>query len=214
MIGLSPVLFLIILINIIFSYKGFRNKFFFDRYKFDILKLDSGDLVRMISSGFLHVDYNHLIINMLTLYFFADYVVYGVGWVNFLIIYIVSLLLGNYFSYKFHRNQKNYTAVGASGAVSGIVYSSILIFPDMKLFFIFFPIPMPGYFFAVGYLIYTIYSMKRQNDNVGHTAHFGGSIAGILTTLLIFPELFVKSALTLIILITTIPIFAYFIFKK
>jgi len=214
MIGLSPVLFLIILINIIFSYKGFRNKFFFDRYKFDILKLDSGDLVRMISSGFLHVDYNHLIINMLTLYFFADYVVYGVGWVNFLIIYIVSLLLGNYFSYKFHRNQKNYTAVGASGAVSGIVYSSILIFPDMKLFFIFFPIPMPGYFFAVGYLIYTIYSMKRQNDNVGHTAHFGGSIAGILTTLLISPELFIKSALTLIILITTIPIFAYFIFKK
>ena len=179
MIGLSPVLFLIILINIIFSYKGFRNKFFFNRYKFDILKLDSGDLVRMISSGFLHVDYNHLIINMLTLYFFADYVVYGVGWVNFLIIYIVSLLLGNYFSYKFHRNQKNYTAVGASGAVSGIVYSSILIFPDMKLFFIFFPIPMPGYFFAVGYLIYTIYSMKRQNDNVGHTAHFGGSIAGM-----------------------------------
>ena len=214
MLGLSPILSLIILTNIIFSYKGFRNKFFFDRYKFDILKLDSGDLVRMISSGFLHVDYNHLIINMLTLYFFADYVVYGVGWINFLIIYIVSLLLGNYFSYKFHRNQKNYTAVGASGAVSGIVYSSILIFPDMKLFFIFFPIPMPGYFFAVGYLIYTIYSMKRQNDNVGHTAHFGGSIAGILTTLLISPELFVKSALTLIILITTIPIFAYFIFKK
>jgi len=214
MLGLSPILSLIILTNIIFSYKGFRNKFFFDRYKFDILKLDSGDLVRMISSGFLHVDYNHLIINMLTLYFFADYVVYGVGWINFLIIYIVSLLLGNYFSYKFHRNQKNYTAVGASGAVSGIVYSSILIFPDMKLFFIFFPIPMPGYFFAVGYLIYTIYSMKRQNDNVGHTAHFGGSIAGILVTLIIAPELFVKSALTLIILITTIPIFSYFIFKK
>ena len=214
MLGLSPILSLIILTNIIFSYKGFRNKFFFDRYKFDILKLDSGDLVRMISSGFLHVDYNHLIINMLTLYFFADYVVYGVGWINFLIIYIVSLLLGNYFSYKFHRNQKNYTAVGASGAVSGIVYSSILIFPDMKLAFIFFPIPMPGYFFAVGYLIYTIYSMKRQNDNVGHTAHFGGSIAGILVTLIIAPELFVKSALTLIILITTIPIFSYFIFKK
>jgi len=214
MFGLSPILSLIILTNIIFSYKGFRNKFFFDRYKFDILKLDSGDLVRMISSGFLHVDYNHLIINMLTLYFFADYVVYGVGWINFLIIYMVSLLLGNYFSYKFHRNQKNYTAVGASGAVSGIVYSSILIFPDMKLAFIFFPIPMPGYFFAVGYLIYTIYSMKRQNDNVGHTAHFGGSIAGILVTLIIAPELFVKSALTLIILITTIPIFSYFIFKK
>ncbi|MDG2147501.1 MAG: rhomboid family intramembrane serine protease [Flavobacteriaceae bacterium] len=214
MLGLSPVLFLIILTNIIFSYKGFRNKFFFDRYKFDILKLDSGDLVRMISSGFLHVDYNHLIINMLTLYFFADYVVYGVGWINFLIIYMVSLLLGNYFSYKFHRKQKNYTAVGASGAVSGIVYSSILIFPDMRLAFIFFPIPMPGYFFAVGYLIYTIYSMKRQNDNVGHTAHFGGSIAGILVTLVIAPELFVKSALTLIILITTIPIFSYFIFKK
>ena len=168
----------------------------------------------MITSGFLHVDYNHLIINMLTLYFFADYVVFGVGWFNFLIIYLLSLLIGNYLSYKFHKNQKDYTAVGASGAVSGIVYSSILIFPEMKLVFIFFPIPMPGYVFAVGYLIYTIYAMKKQNDNVGHTAHFGGSIAGIMATLLIAPELFLKSALTLIILISTIPIFAYFIFKK
>lgn len=214
MFGLSPVLSLIILINIIFSYIGFKDKMFFDRYKFNVLKLDNGDVIRMITSGFLHVDYNHLIINMLTLYFFADYVVFGVGWFNFLIIYLLSLLIGNYLSYKFHKNQKDYTAVGASGAVSGIVYSSILIFPEMKLVFIFFPIPMPGYVFAVGYLIYTIYAMKKQNDNVGHTAHFGGSIAGIMATLLIAPELFLKSVLTLIVLISTIPIFAYFIFKK
>ena len=73
---------------------------------------------------------------------------------------------------------------------------------------------MPGYLFAVGYLIYTIYAMKKQNDNVGHTAHFGGSISGILITLLIAPELFFKSALTLIIILITIPIFAYFIFKN
>ena len=95
MIGLSPVLSLIILTNIIFSYIGFKDKLFFNRYKFNVLKLDNGDIMRMISSGFLHVDYNHLIINMLTLYFFADYVVFGVGWFNFLIIYLLSLLIGN-----------------------------------------------------------------------------------------------------------------------
>ena len=214
MIGLSPALSLIILTNIIFSYIGFKDKLFFDRYKFNVLELDKGNFIRMISSGFLHVDYNHLIINMLTLYFFADYVVLGVGWLNFLIIYFLSLIIGNYLSYQFHKDQKNYNAVGASGAVSGIVFSSILIFPEMKLVFIFFPLPMPGYLFAVGYLIYTIYAMKKQNDNVGHTAHFGGSISGILTTLLIAPELFFKSALTLIIILITIPIFAYFIFKN
>lgn len=214
MIGLSPALSLIILTNIIFSYIGFKDKLFFDRYKFNVLELDKGNFIRMISSGFLHVDYNHLIINMLTLYFFADYVVLGVGWLNFLIIYFLSLIIGNYLSYEFHKDQKDYNAVGASGAVSGIVFSSILIFPEMKLVFIFFPLPMPGYLFAVGYLIYTIYAMKKQNDNVGHTAHFGGSISGILTTLLIAPELFFKSALTLIIILITIPIFAYFIFKN
>ena len=214
MIGLSPALSLIILTNIIFSYIGFKDKLFFDRYKFNVLELDKGNFIRMISSGFLHVDYNHLIINMLTLYFFADYVVHGVGWLNFLIIYFLSLIIGNYLSYQFHKDQKDYNAVGASGAVSGIVFSSILIFPEMKLVFIFFPLPMPGYLFAVGYLIYTIYAMKKQNDNVGHTAHFGGSISGILTTLLIAPELFFKSALTLIIILITIPIFAYFIFKN
>ena len=214
MIGLSPVLSLIILTNIIFSYIGFKDKLFFDRYKFNVLELDKGNFIRMISSGFLHVDYNHLIINMLTLYFFADYVVLGVGWLNFLIIYFLSLIIGNYLSYQFHKDQKDYNAVGASGAVSGIVFSSILIFPEMKLVFIFFPLPMPGYLFAVGYLIYTIYAMKKQNDNVGHTAHFGGSISGILTTLLIAPELFFKSALTLTIILITIPIFAYFIFKN
>ena len=214
MIGLPPALSLIILTNIIFSYIGFKDKLFFDRYKFNVLELDKGNFIRMISSGFLHVDYNHLIINMLTLYFFADYVVLGVGWLNFLIIYFLSLIIGNYLSYQFHKDQKDYNAVGASGAVSGIVFSSILIFPEMKLVFIFFPLPMPGYLFAVGYLIYTIYAMKKQNDNVGHTAHFGGSISGILTTLLIAPELFFKSALTVIIILITIPIFAYFIFKN
>lgn len=214
MFGLSSFVTTLIIINLIVSYKGFKDRFFFDRYKFNISKLDEGDLVRMISSGFLHVDFHHLVINMFTLYFFADHVVYGVGGIYFLIIYILSLLLGNYFSYKFHRKQKKYSAVGASGAVSGIVYSSILIFPEMKLAFIFFPIPIPGYVFAVGYLIYTIYAMKKQSDNIGHTAHFGGSIGGILVTLLIAPDLIVKSALTLIILLTTIPIFSYFIFKK
>ena len=82
---------------------------------------------------------------MLTLYFFAGYVVYSIGEIKFLALYFTSLYLGNYLSLRYHENQDNYTAVGASGAVSGVVYSAVLLYPNMQMAFLFFPIPLPGY---------------------------------------------------------------------
>lgn len=81
----------------------------------------------------------------------------------------------------FHKNDYGYRAVGASGAVTGVLYSAILLQPDMMLG-IFFVIPMPAYIFGILYLLYSIYGMKAKNDNIGHTAHFGGAVGGYLIT--------------------------------
>jgi len=206
----NSVAILIIISNIFFSYKGFKNRIFFNRYKFSPYHIKKGDKIRYVSSGFLHVDTTHLIVNMFTLFFFVDSVIFRVGEINFLIIYFVSLIFGNWLTYRFNSNNPNYSAVGASGAVMGIVYSAILLNPDMTL--IFFVLPMPGYIFGLGYLFYSIYSMKRVNDNIGHEAHLGGAIAGFFTTIFISPMIVITNSFTVLILL--IPIVYFYIKSK
>ncbi len=210
MLGLPLVVVVLIVSNVLASISGFKNQSFFDRYKFQIAKIKSGEQIRLLSSGFLHVNFNHLLFNMLTLYFFAGYVVYSIGEIKFLALYFTSLYLGNYLSLRYHENQDNYTAVGASGAVSGVVYSAVLLYPNMQMAFLFFPIPLPGYVIGTLYLIYTLYGMKKQQDNIGHTAHFGGAIAGLLATIAFKPSVISEAAFTLAILTATILVAAYF----
>ena len=119
-------------------------------------------------------------------------------------------MFGNWLTYRFNMNKLNYSAVGASGAVIGIVYSAILLNPDMTLFF--FIIPMPGYLFGLGYLFYSIYSMKKLNDNIGHEAHLGGAIAGFFSTILIAPLVVITNLFTVFILF--IPIVYFYIKSK
>jgi membrane associated rhomboid family serine protease len=210
---LPSVVTAIIVSNVLLSFIGFKNQSFFNKYQFQMSKIKAGEQIRMWSSGFLHVDFNHLFFNMLSLYFFAGYVVYSLGEMKFLALYLSSLYLGNYLSFRYHNKQDNYTAVGASGAVSGVVYSAVLLYPDMKILLLFFPIPMPGYVMAALYLIYTIYGMRKQKDNIGHTAHFGGAISGLLATIAFVPSVLVGSGLTLAILAVTL-IIAAFLFKQ
>jgi membrane associated rhomboid family serine protease len=176
-------------VTALISFKGFKDQYFFNKYKFEISSILKGDKIRMFSSGFLHVDKNHLILNLFTLYIFSGQVIAQVGSFNYLIIYIISLYVGNYFTLQFHNNEPYYSAVGASGAVTGIVYSSIILFPEMKLIMLFLPIPLPAYVFGICYLIYSIYGMNKNLGNIGHTAHFGGAIAGLLVTILIKPQI-------------------------
>ena len=207
---MNSVAILIIGLNIFFSYKGFRDRVFFNKYKFSPSSIKRGEKIRYISSGFLHVDTTHLIVNMFTLYFFVDAVIFRVGEINFLIIYLTSLIFGNWLTYRFNSNNINYSAVGASGAVMGIVYSAILLNPEMTLFF--FILPMPGYLFGLGYLFYSIYSMKKVNDNIGHEAHLGGAIAGFFSTIFISPAIVLTNLFTVLILL--IPIVYFYIKSK
>jgi len=166
----------------------------------------------MWSSGFLHIDFSHLALNLFTLYVFSDVVLGKIGSLYFLLIYFSSLFFGNYFALKFHKNEPYYSAVGASGAVTGIVYSSILLYPQMKLAFIFFPIPFPAYIFGIGYLLYSIYGMQKRLGNIGHTAHFGGAITGLFITILINPMIIINE--TWIVVLLILPILIYVNSKK
>ncbi|PNQ72603.1 rhomboid family intramembrane serine protease [Hanstruepera neustonica] len=210
--NLSLITIIIIAANVIISFKAFGDYGFFEKYKFNVGAVRRGEQIRMFSSGFLHVDNAHLFFNMFTLYFFADVVIDYLGSFKFLIIYIGSLLLGNLLSLYFHKDEYHYSAVGASGAVTGIIYSAILLQPDMSLYMFFIPIPIPAYIFGVGYLLYSIYGMKNRIGNIGHDAHFGGALGGYIITLILASWLFETHLLMIGLL--ALPIVLLFLLKK
>lgn len=210
--NLDLVTIIVIAANAIISFKGFNDFGFFERYKFNVGGIRRGEKIRMFSAGFLHVDTMHLFFNMFTLYFFAPVVIYHLGTLNFLIIYIASLLLGNLLSLYFHKDEYHYSAVGASGAVTGVLYAAILLQPNMQLGILFIPLPIPAYVFGILYLLYSIYGMKKQLGNIGHDAHFGGAIAGYIVTLILLPSLF-QTDLVMVGLLA-IPIVLLFVMHK
>jgi len=208
--NLDIVTIAIIAINVIVSFKGFSDLNFFNKNKFQISAIQQGEKYRMLTSGFLHADQTHLFFNMLTLYFFANPVIYQVGRVNFVIIYLGSLIAGSLIAMSFHKKEPFYSAVGASGAISGILYAAILLNPNMTLY-LYFALPIPGYLFAIGYLLYSVYGMKKQLGNIGHSAHLGGAVGGYALTLLLHPSVFSTNKMLVIIL--AIPIVLLFVFE-
>lgn len=210
--NLSLTTLLVIAANVVASFKGFNDPSFFNRYKFQVGPIRNGEQLRMLTSGFLHVDMSHLLFNMLTLYFFAPLVNASFGGPKFLLIYFISLICGSLLALNFHKNDYSYSAVGASGAVTGILYSAILLRPDMSLYLFFIPIPIPAYIFGIAYLLYSIYGMRNRLGNIGHSAHFGGAIGGYAATLLFMPSLF-RDAFLMVILLA-IPIIILFVIEK
>lgn len=202
----------IIAVNALVSFKAFDDQYFFRKYEFHIGSIRSGENFRMLSSAFLHVDIAHLAFNMITLYFFAPVVTVFLGAPVFLLVYFGSLICGSLLTLQFHKNDYSYRAVGASGAVTGVLYSAILLNPDMNLYFFFIPIPIPAYVFGIGYLLYSIYGMKAKRDNIGHTAHFGGAIGGYAITLFNQPNLLTENLLMVVLL--AIPIIILFVMAK
>ncbi|MFH4965266.1 rhomboid family intramembrane serine protease [Gaetbulibacter sp. M235] len=209
---LDLVTIIIIAANVIISYKGFSDFGFFEKYKFNVGAIRRGEQFRIFSSGFLHADNAHLFFNMFSLYFFASVVIGDLGVLSFVIIYVGSLILGSLLSLYFHKDEYHYSAVGASGAVMGIIYSAILLQPGMSLYIFFIPIPIPAYVFGIGYLLYSIYGMKNRIGNIGHDAHFGGAIGGYIITLILASWLFKENLLMIILL--AIPIVLLFVLKK
>jgi len=209
---MNTMLILIIAVNLLVSFKGFGDEYFFRKYEFHIGSIRAGEHVRMITSAFLHADLGHLFFNMFTLYMFAPVVIQYFDNFSFLSIYVGSLVFGSLLTLLFHKDDYSYRAIGASGAVTGILYSAILLQPDMSLYLFFIPIPIPAYLFGIGYLLYSIYGMKAKNDNIGHTAHFGGAIGGYLLTIIKEPQMITDN--TFMVILLAIPIVILFILAK
>ncbi len=201
------ILLILLIANGIISYKGFNDSLFFRKYEFHIGSIRSGEQYRMFSSAFLHVDIMHLAFNMFTLYMFAPFVIDGVGSLFFVYLYFGSLIAGNLLTLFFHNNDYYYRAVGASGAVMGIIYSAILLEPNLYVYGF-----VPGYVFGFAYLLFSIYGMKAKKDNIGHVAHFGGAVGGFIITLAKFPYFISTETITVVALL--IPIIILFVLAK
>jgi membrane associated rhomboid family serine protease len=204
---MNTVLIAIIAANVMFSYKGFTDISFFRKYEFHIGSIRAGEQTRMFSSAFLHADWSHLFFNMFTLFMFAPIVIQELGSLSFLLIYIGSLLCGSLLTLVFHKDDFSYRAIGASGAVTGIIFSAILLNDNILVFGF-----IPGFIYGFIYLLGSIYGMKAKNDNIGHTAHFGGAIGGYLITLSKDPSMLTENTLTVILL--AIPIVILFVLAK
>ena len=153
---------------------------------------------RMLSYGLVHSGWGHLFFNMLTLYFFGTVVeqyfgaAFGgtVGIVLYIVLYVSAIPVSTVGDLIKYKDSPGHNAVGASGAVSAVLFASILFEPKMGIYIYLIPIPVPGYIFAPLYLLYCWYMAKRNMDNIGHTAHFWGAVYGLVFPLICRLDIF------------------------
>ena len=158
----------------------FRPYWFLRRKQYDTI----------VTSGFVHADLPHLIFNMVTFWFFAFPLERQIGPVRFAVLYFLALVVSDLGTYVKHRNNPQYASLGASGAISAVLFAAIVYFPWMKLFIIPIPLPIPAPLFAVGYVAYSWYSARQARGRINHDAHLGGALFGLLFVLATDPAAF------------------------
>lgn len=149
---------------------------------------------RLLTSGFLHADWGHLLFNMLSLYFFGNPIeqlfgyLFGANYAIWLIsFYLVAIVVSDLPTYFKHRNNPGYNSLGASGGVSAVLFAFILYSPLTSLYIMFIPIPVPGFIFGLFYLAYSFYESRRGFGNINHDAHIYGALFGIIFMIVAYP---------------------------
>jgi membrane associated rhomboid family serine protease len=190
----------IILFTVVVSIVCFNNEELFNRLKFNAFDVKhSNQWYRFFSYGFLHSGWVHLLINMVVLYSFGGLVEHffmGLFHEKYILYYILlymgGLLLSIIPAFGKHKNDVFYNAVGASGAVSSVIFASIIIFPQAPISFFLIPIEIPSWIFGIFYVVYEFYMSRRAKDNIGHDAHFWGAVYGVIFTIALNPALATK----------------------
>ena len=186
----------IILVTAVVSIIAFNKDELFQKLKFNAyyIKHDR-EWYRFFSYALLHADWTHLIINMFVLYSFGNIVIqilsltFGTkAFLYFILLYVGGILFSTIFDYIKNKDNIYYNAIGASGAVSAVVFSSIILYPTGKIFIFFIPIGISSWIFGILYLIYSAYLGKRGKSNIGHNAHFYGAVFGMIFTILLNPD--------------------------
>lgn len=182
------ITFIIIILTSLISLKVFKDDIMFYKYSFIPYQVKhQKEHYRLITYAFLHADFPHLLFNMISFYMFGELIEnqltlnYGafLGKIHFLIIYLVGALTATIWPYIRNSENINYISVGASGAVSSVLFASMLWNPTMEVGIIFLPFSIPSYIFAPLYLAFEYWSLKRGKSNIAHDAHIGGAIFGI-----------------------------------
>jgi membrane associated rhomboid family serine protease len=189
------ITYIIIGITVLVSVLCFNNAELFDKGKFNAYDVKhSNQWYRFFTYGFLHAGWLHLLINMMVLYSFGTVVetylkfYFPVKYIlYFILLYLGGLILSIIPAYGKNKNNVFYNSVGASGAVSAVVFSSIILYPSGKIFLFFIPIGIPAPVFGVLYLAYEYYMSKKGKDNIGHDAHFWGAVFGVVYIIAIRP---------------------------
>ena len=183
-----PVTTALIAANLIASVIAFNNRDFYGQNLFQVgAVLRDREYHRVITSGFLHVNALHLLLNMYVLYMFGRYLeAFYLGSTGYLLVYGAALIGASLWMLYDKRDTPSYSAVGASGAVSGILLAFCLFRP-FDMLGLFFVIPMPAIVFAIGYIVLSAFLARRENAVIAHGAHLGGAIVGLVATLLVVP---------------------------
>jgi membrane associated rhomboid family serine protease len=192
---------IIVIVTCLVSIGGFSNHKLIDDLIFYPPAVKYKQYYRFITHGFIHADVAHLAFNMIALYSFGDNLenvfsfscVFGhMGKVFFLLLYLTALIVASLPDYFRYKDVYHFRSLGASGAVSAVVFSMLVFFPQLPVGLIFLPVRIPGYIFAVVYLAITVYLDRRGGGNINHSAHFWGAAYGVVFTL-VFCQLFANS---------------------
>ncbi len=194
------VTLVIILITVVVSVLAFSNQELFRRFVFNAYDIKHfKNTYRFLSYALIHGDWIHLLVNMMVLFSFGRIVeqYYGFyfglkGILYYLLLYVGGTALSTLPSYGKHKDDYSYTAVGASGAVSAVVFASIVFDPLNKIYIFLIPFGIPAIIFGILYLVYSWYMGKKNIDNIGHDAHFWGAVFGFVFTILLKPVLLLQ----------------------
>lgn len=182
----TPVASIIFIFTLITSIYAFNDRQLMGNFMFHPYTVSKGSkLYTLITSGLIHADWMHLFFNMFTFYFFAFRLEKMMGHWQFGLMYFLALVLSDIPSLIKHKDHFGYNSLGASGAISAVLFSYILFEPTTRLYVMF--IPMPAILFAVLYLYYSWYMAKKGQDNIGHDAHFFGALTGLIFTVIFVP---------------------------
>lgn len=183
----APCSFSIILVTCVVSWLGFRSRAVEEQLIFEPQAILAGkEFYRLVTSAFLHSGWNHLLLNMVSLWFFGPWIERHLGAPQFLLVYFGAIVGGSLLSLYIHRHHE-YRAYGASGGVCGIIFAFVLLFPGVGVN-LYFAIPVPGWLYAIGFILGSFFAMKGGGDNIGHDAHLGGAILGFLIAAALQPR--------------------------
>ena len=185
----APLTILILIVTGIVTFVAFRRPDLRDRWIFNPYAiLRHKEYERMLTSGLIHADWWHFGFNAFSFYSFGQNIEINYGWASLLFIYVSSILGGSLLSLIIHRHH-DYRALGASGGVCGVIFAAIFLLPGTSVMFFFIPIGIPAFIYAPLFLIISFVSHRKQIGNVGHDAHLGGAIVGLLVATAMYPQL-------------------------